>query len=109
MAQVDLGTRRHRNRTLVELGPQAMTIMQVALRRAQPGLVPVEARLDRPDAPSVVVSAEELPPLLSVPAYLRRHHPEGSSQDGRPDRWAGRPRKFLARVSHTAHRGYDHS
>jgi glucosyl-3-phosphoglycerate synthase len=76
MAQVDLGTRRHRNRPLADLGPQAMTIMQVALRRAQPDLVPVEARLDRPDAPSVVVSAAELPPLLSVPAYLRRHHPE---------------------------------
>ena len=34
MAQVDLGTRLHRNRTLNELGPQAMTIMQVILRRA---------------------------------------------------------------------------
>src|SRR5688500_5048157 len=33
MAQVDLGTRLHRNRTLNELGPQAMTIMQVILRR----------------------------------------------------------------------------
>jgi glucosyl-3-phosphoglycerate synthase len=85
MAQVDLGTRRHRNRSLVELGPQAMTIMQVALRRAQPGLVPVEAQLDRPDAPSVVVSAHELPPLLSVPAYLRRHHPEGPGADPGPD------------------------
>jgi glucosyl-3-phosphoglycerate synthase len=78
MAQVDLGTRRHRNRSLVELGPQAMTIMQVALRRARPDLVPAEARLDRPDAPSVVVSAAELPPLVSVPAYRRRHHPEGA-------------------------------
>jgi glucosyl-3-phosphoglycerate synthase len=77
LAQVDLGTRRHRNRPLTELGPQAMTIMQVALRRAQPGLVPLEARLERPDAPPIVVSAEELPPLLSVPEYLRRHHPEG--------------------------------
>ena len=78
MAQVDLGTWRHRNRSLVELGPQAMTIMQVAWRRAQPGLVPIEAVLDRPDAPSVTVSAAELPPLLSVPEYLRRHHAEGS-------------------------------
>jgi glucosyl-3-phosphoglycerate synthase len=78
MAQVDLGTRRHRNRSLTELGPQAMTIMQVALRRAQPDLVPVEARLERPDAPPVVVSAAELPPLVSVPEYLRRHHPEGA-------------------------------
>jgi glucosyl-3-phosphoglycerate synthase len=78
MAQVDLGTRRHRNRPLVELGPQAMTIMQVALRRAVPGIVDVEALLVRPEHPSVLVSAEELPPLLSVAEYLRRHHPAGA-------------------------------
>lgn len=78
MAQVDLGTRRHRNRPLVELGPQAMTIMQVALRRAQEGFVAEKAVLERPDAPPVVVSAEELPPLLSVRDYLLRHHPTGA-------------------------------
>jgi glucosyl-3-phosphoglycerate synthase len=75
MGQVDLGTRRHRNRPLVELGPQAMTIMQVALRRARPDVVGVEALLVRPELAPVLVSAEELPPLLSVGAYLQRHHP----------------------------------
>jgi glucosyl-3-phosphoglycerate synthase len=73
LAQVDLGSRRHRNRTLAELGPQAMTIMQVALRRAQPELVPEKATLTRPDGPPVVVTAEELPPLRSLPEYQRRH------------------------------------
>jgi glucosyl-3-phosphoglycerate synthase len=34
MAQVDLGERRHRNRPLHELGPQAMAILTVALRKA---------------------------------------------------------------------------
>jgi glucosyl-3-phosphoglycerate synthase len=77
MVQVDLGTRRHRNRPLHELGPQAMTIMQVALRRAQPGLVAERAVLERPEEGPVEVSAEELPPLLSVVDYLVRHHPEG--------------------------------
>ncbi|HEX7094876.1 MAG TPA: glucosyl-3-phosphoglycerate synthase [Acidimicrobiales bacterium] len=74
MAQVDLGTRRHRNRPLVELGPQATTIMQVAMRRASPDFVPEKVLLERPDAPPVTVSAEELPPLLSVREYLLRHH-----------------------------------
>lgn len=78
MAQVDLGTRRHRNRPLRDLGPQAMTIMQVALRRAEPGFVEESAVLVRPEEPPLVVSAEELPPLLSVREYLGRHHPTES-------------------------------
>jgi len=34
IAQVDLGRRHHRNRTLAQLGPQARAVMQVALARA---------------------------------------------------------------------------
>lgn len=34
IAQVDLGIRQHRNRTLAQLGPQARTVMQAALGRA---------------------------------------------------------------------------
>ncbi|MGZ4110373.1 MAG: glucosyl-3-phosphoglycerate synthase, partial [Actinomycetota bacterium] len=34
VAQVDLGERRHRNRPLADLGPQAMAILVTALRRA---------------------------------------------------------------------------
>src|SRR5204862_6163132 len=38
IAQVDLGTREHRNRPLDDLGPQALAVMAIALRRA--GLLP---------------------------------------------------------------------
>ena len=34
IAQVDLGLRRHRNRSLEELGPQALAVLQAALGRA---------------------------------------------------------------------------
>ena len=34
IAQVDLGLRRHRNRSLDELGPQALAVLQTALDRA---------------------------------------------------------------------------
>jgi glucosyl-3-phosphoglycerate synthase len=72
MAQVDLGTRLHRNRTLHELGPQAMTIMQVLLRRADPTLVGDHADLMRPGQPPRPVSADEMPPLVSLPEYRHR-------------------------------------
>jgi glucosyl-3-phosphoglycerate synthase len=69
MAQVDLGTRLHRNRTLKELGPQAMTIMQVILRRAQPGTLAESGQLIRPDLPPAAVDAHELPPMTTVARY----------------------------------------
>ena len=72
MAQVDLGTRLHRNRTLTELGPQATTIMQVILRRALPGLVADAAELIRPGLPPAAVHADELPPMNTVASYLER-------------------------------------
>lgn len=74
LAQVDLGVRRHRNRPLAQLGPQAMTIMQVALRRRDIDIVPVVADLVRPDTEPLTVSAAELPPLMSVAEYRARHH-----------------------------------
>ncbi len=73
LAQVDLGVRRHRNRPLSQLGPQAMTIMQVALRRHAAGIVPETADLIRPDTDPLAVSAAEMPPLVEVPEYLERH------------------------------------
>ena len=42
IAQVDLGLRRHRNRPLEELGPQALAVLQTALARAS------DARAGRP-------------------------------------------------------------
>jgi len=74
LAQVDLGVRRHRNRPLSQLGPQAMTIMQVALRRRDVTIVPAVADLVRPETEAVTVSAAELPPLIDVPEYRARHH-----------------------------------
>lgn len=68
MAQVDLGTRLHRNRTLNELGPQAMTIMQVILRRAMPGAVADSGQLIRPGMSPTAVHADELPPMSTVRA-----------------------------------------
>jgi glucosyl-3-phosphoglycerate synthase len=76
MAQVDLGTRLHRNRTLNELGPQAMTIMQVILRRALPGTVAETGRLVRPGMAPATVDAHELPPMISVASY------DASRQEG---------------------------
>ena len=77
-AQVDLGVREHRNRTLAELGPQATAILVTALRRA--GLVS-----DRPDTAELVryttefepeaiaVEVRERPPIDTIPAYRRKH------------------------------------
>ena len=73
LAQVDLGVRRHRNRPLSQLGPQAMTIMQVALRRHRGDIVPEVSELIRPDTEPLPVSAAEMPALVDLPEYLERH------------------------------------
>jgi glucosyl-3-phosphoglycerate synthase len=72
LAQVDLGTRRHRNRPLDELGPQALAVLQTALRRAGTGFGEAAATLVRPDLEPVEVDIDERPPLISVPGYQRR-------------------------------------
>ena len=71
MAQVDLGTRRHRNRPLDQLGPQALAVLQTALRRSGTGFGG-EATLVRPDLDPVDVSVGERPPLVDVPGYQLR-------------------------------------
>jgi glucosyl-3-phosphoglycerate synthase len=71
IAQVDLGTRRHRNRPLDELGPQALAVLQTALRRAGTNLGGT-ASLVRPDVDPVQVGASERPPLVKVAGYVRR-------------------------------------
>ncbi len=80
-AQVDLGVREHRNRTLAELGPQATAILVTALRRA--GLVS-----DRADAAELVrftddfepeaiaIEVRERPPINTVPGYRKKHDQE---------------------------------
>ena len=68
IAQVDLGTRRHRNRPLDELSPQATAIMQTALRRAGRA-VPTRSTLVRPGLEPLEVIESELPPLAAIPTY----------------------------------------
>lgn len=68
IAQVDLGTRRHRNRPLDELSPQATAILQTVLQRAGRS-VPSRATLVRPGLDPVEVVASELPALVEVPTY----------------------------------------
>jgi len=71
IAQVDLGLRRHRNRTLEELGPQALAVLQTALRRAGHA-APGAATLVRPDLDPVEVATGERPPLIDLSGYRRR-------------------------------------
>lgn len=67
MCQVDLGERLHRNRHLLDLSAQAVTILQVALHRVDPQLVAEVAVLTRPDGEVIEVRSLELPPLASIP------------------------------------------
>lgn len=77
LTQVDLGSRRHRHRSLEELAPQAMAVVVTALRRAgvaekdlwPEGLARFDAgnRMLRVD-----VEVRERPPLRTVPAYRAR-------------------------------------
>ena len=71
MAQVDLGTRIHRNRPLDELSPQATAVLQTALWRADPELIRTSAILVRPGLDPIEIEAEERPPLVEVPGYHR--------------------------------------
>lgn len=67
IAQVDLGIRHHRNRTLDELGPQAMAVAQAILDRA--GVRPPgPAVLRRPGRPDLTVDVAARPPLASLSA-----------------------------------------
>jgi|SoiMethySBSTD1v2_1073268.scaffolds.fasta_scaffold02896_20 glucosyl-3-phosphoglycerate synthase len=75
MAQVDLGTRIHRNRDLDDLGPQALVVLQTALDRA--GVRSENpATLVRPGRPPLVRTFGELPPLATLPDLLAGPPPE---------------------------------
>ena len=62
IAQIDLGTRTHRNRSLDELGHQATAVLRVALRRA--------GMPDRPGWEPADVA--ERPPIVEVESYRAR-------------------------------------
>jgi glucosyl-3-phosphoglycerate synthase len=69
LVQSDLGVRVHRNRSLADLGPQALAIMQVGLYRAGMSGSEWGTSLVRPDREPVVVAFSEQPPLCDVPAH----------------------------------------
>lgn len=74
IAQCDLGQRVHRNRSLVELGPQALAILQVGLDRAgvdPRGVGAWITMLDGPERAEVAVSLTTLPPLHQLDVDLR--------------------------------------
>lgn len=72
LAQVDLGTRKHRNRPLEDLGPMATVVLMTMLRRAGISGLPADVVLDRIDLPAVPVHWGERPPLVDVPEYATR-------------------------------------
>ena len=76
MAQVDLGVREHRNRPLLELGPQAMAILVTALRRAGIPESDFNAHLVRFDEQRtlerVTVEVRERPPIIELPIYREK-------------------------------------
>jgi glucosyl-3-phosphoglycerate synthase len=65
IGQVDLGVRMHRNRTLDELSPQALAIMQTAFTKAHLG-VGAAATLLRPGLEPLPMEHVERPPLASL-------------------------------------------
>jgi len=74
IAQVDLGVRRHRNRPLADLGPQAMAILVTALRRAGIDDEPewgddLVAFDDELRQRYIEVETAERPPMISIAAY----------------------------------------
>ena len=72
LAQVDLGTRVHRNRPLHELSSQATEVMQVALHRADRTLVNTAITLRRPGFGDTEITMQERPPLVEVTGYFRQ-------------------------------------
>lgn len=72
IAQVDLGTRVHRNRPLHDLSDQAIEVMQVALHRADRTLVNTAITLRRPGFGDSEITMQERPPLIEVTGYFRQ-------------------------------------
>lgn len=72
LAQVDLGERRHRNRSLAELSVQATEVLHTILDRAGVADLPDAVVLDRPAAGPARVRVGERPAPLSLDTYRRR-------------------------------------
>ena len=72
LAQVDLGSRYHRNRTLAELSVQATEVLHTILDRAGVTGLPDAVVLDRPAAGPARVRVGQRPAPLSLDTYQRR-------------------------------------
>jgi glucosyl-3-phosphoglycerate synthase len=69
LAQVDLGVRTHRHRTLLQLADQSAEITAVVLLRAGIELPQPIPPLQRADGELSAVRVTERPPLIDVPGY----------------------------------------
>lgn len=72
LAQIDLGTRHHRNRSLADLSVQATEVLHTILDRAGVDGLPDSLVLDRPAAGPARVQTGERPPALTLDTYERR-------------------------------------
>lgn len=82
IAQVDLGSRRHRNRSYDELTPMATQILAAVLSRAEPGLVAEVLTLGQTDGSTVELALGNLPPLSTLARSLASNK---SAQDPPPE------------------------
>ena len=69
LAQVDLGVRRHRNRTIGQLGPQAAEVLRATLVRAGVPTGDDHLTLRRPGLEPLALAHDELPPLVELDSY----------------------------------------
>ena len=72
VAQVDLGTRTHRNRPLAELSVQAAAVLRTALDRAGVDLGDEPAVLVRPGFEPKTIASAQRPPIVEEPEYRAR-------------------------------------
>jgi glucosyl-3-phosphoglycerate synthase len=72
LAEVDLGVRRHRNRTIGQLGPQAAEVLRATLVRAGVRTGDDHLTLRRPGLPPLALAHDELPPLVELASYPLR-------------------------------------
>lgn len=71
IAEVDLGVRRHRNRTIGQLAPMAAEVLRAALVRAGVDVGTEPLTLPRPGLAPLRVAHDELPPVVDLPTYRR--------------------------------------
>lgn len=74
LAQVDLGSRIHRNRPLRELGPQSAAILAMALGRAGLQNIPAEVELRRPLVGDATVIVGERPAVADLRGYRKTYN-----------------------------------